>query len=108
LVIEVIDRWKRVEACNYNREVELDCNREDKESRLLERQRNLEITPSDDGRMHVELLEKLKSWHDDEAEHWRWRENAEAWQDRMYKVHRDYKYAEKRRDGGAVENDLGV
>jgi hypothetical protein len=40
-----------VEACNCNREDELDCDREDKESRLLDRLRNLDITPSDDGRM---------------------------------------------------------
>jgi hypothetical protein len=40
-----------VEACNYNREDELDYDREDKESRLLERLRNLSITPSDDGHM---------------------------------------------------------
>jgi hypothetical protein len=45
----VIDRWKSVEACNCNREVELDYNREDEESQLLERQRNLGITPIDDG-----------------------------------------------------------
>jgi hypothetical protein len=50
-VQEAIDRWKRIEACNYNREDELDCDREDKESRLLDRLRNLSITPSDDGHM---------------------------------------------------------
>jgi hypothetical protein len=40
-----------VEACNCNREDDLDCDREDKESRLLERLSNLSITPSDDGHM---------------------------------------------------------
>jgi hypothetical protein len=40
-----------IEACNYNREDELDCDREDKKSRHLERLRNLSITPSDDGHM---------------------------------------------------------
>jgi hypothetical protein len=48
---EVIDRWKSVEAYNCNREDELDCDREDEESRLLDRLRNLSITPSDDGHM---------------------------------------------------------
>jgi hypothetical protein len=40
-----------IEPCNCNREDELDCDREDKESRLLERLRNLSITPNDDGHM---------------------------------------------------------
>jgi hypothetical protein len=47
-LIEAIDRWKSVEACNCNREDELDYDREDEESRLLERLRNISITPSDD------------------------------------------------------------
>jgi hypothetical protein len=46
-----IDRWERIEACNCNREDEIDCDREDEESRLLDRLRNLNITPSDDGHM---------------------------------------------------------
>jgi hypothetical protein len=50
-VQEVIDRWKSVEACNYNKEDEIDCDREDEESQLLDRLRNLSITPSDDGHM---------------------------------------------------------
>jgi hypothetical protein len=50
-VQEAIDKWKSVEACNYNREDKLDCDREDEESRLLDRLRNLNITPSDDGHM---------------------------------------------------------
>jgi hypothetical protein len=41
-VQEATDRWKSVEAYNYNR---------DEESRLLDRLRNLSITPSDDGQM---------------------------------------------------------
>jgi hypothetical protein len=53
----VIDRWKSVEACNYNREVELDYNKEDEESRLLERRRNLGITPSDDRSMGLTTRE---------------------------------------------------
>jgi hypothetical protein len=51
LFIEAIDRCKTVGAWNYNRGNELDCDREDEESRLLERLRNLSITPNDDGRM---------------------------------------------------------
>jgi hypothetical protein len=46
-----------VEACNCNRGNELDCDREDEESRLLERLRNLGITPSDDGCMGLTTRE---------------------------------------------------
>jgi hypothetical protein len=46
-----------VEACNCKREDELDCDREDKESRLLERLRNLSIIPSDDGHMGLTARE---------------------------------------------------
>jgi hypothetical protein len=52
-LIEVTDRWKNIESCNYNREDELDYDRENKESRLLDRLRNLSITPSDDERMGI-------------------------------------------------------
>ena len=38
-----------VEACNCNREDEINYVREDEESRLLDKLRNLSITPSDDG-----------------------------------------------------------
>jgi hypothetical protein len=31
-LIEAIDRWKSIEACNYNIEDELDYDREDEES----------------------------------------------------------------------------
>ena len=51
IVQEAIEKWKSVEACNCNREDELDYDREDEESRLLDRLRNLSITPSDDGHM---------------------------------------------------------
>jgi hypothetical protein len=40
-----------VEACNCNIEDEVDCEREDNESRLLDRLRNLSITLNDDGHM---------------------------------------------------------
>jgi hypothetical protein len=32
LFLEVIDRWKSVETCNYNREDQIDFDRENKES----------------------------------------------------------------------------
>jgi hypothetical protein len=51
LFLEVIDRWKSVEACNCNREDQLDFDREDEESQLRDRLRNLNMTPNDDGRM---------------------------------------------------------
>jgi hypothetical protein len=34
LFLEVIDRWKSVEACNCNREDQIDFDREDEESQL--------------------------------------------------------------------------
>jgi hypothetical protein len=49
----VIDRWKSVEACNCNREDDIDYDREDEESGLLDRLRNLNITPSDDECMGI-------------------------------------------------------
>jgi hypothetical protein len=51
IVQEAIYRWKSIEACNYHREDELNYDREFEESRLLDRLRNLSITPSDDGHM---------------------------------------------------------
>jgi hypothetical protein len=47
----MIDRWKRVVACNCDKEDKLDCDREDEESRLPERLSNLIITHIDDERM---------------------------------------------------------
>jgi hypothetical protein len=46
-----------VEAYNCNIEDELDCDRDDKESRLLDRLRDLSITPSDDGHMGLTSIE---------------------------------------------------
>jgi len=57
LFIEAIDRWKSVEACNCNREDELNYDREDKESLLLDRLRNLIIIPSDDEHMGITARE---------------------------------------------------
>ena len=51
LFIEVIDRWKSIVGYNYNREDDLDYDREDEESRLLDRLRNLNIILNDDGHM---------------------------------------------------------
>ena len=51
MLVEAIDNWMRIEACNWNREGELDCHREDEESQLPERLRNLSKTPSDVERM---------------------------------------------------------
>ena len=56
-MIEAIDRWKSLEACNYNREDELDYDREDEESRLLDRLRKLDVIPSDDGCMSLTARE---------------------------------------------------
>jgi hypothetical protein len=56
-VQEAIDRWKSIEACNCNIEDELDCDKEDKESRLVDRLRNLNIIASDDGHMGLTARE---------------------------------------------------
>jgi hypothetical protein len=34
MLMEVIENWIIIEACNWNREGELDCPREDKESQF--------------------------------------------------------------------------
>ena len=90
-----------------NKEGELDCHREDEESQLPKRLRNLSITPSEVERV-VELPEKLKSRDDDHAEHSRgggirhgvsMQRHCEHC---MHKVHRIYKYTVQRRDGVAV------
>jgi hypothetical protein len=47
ILVEVIDSWMSIEAYNWNREGELICHREDEESQLPERLRNLIITYSD-------------------------------------------------------------
>jgi hypothetical protein len=56
-VQEEIDRWKSVESFNCNIEDELDCDREDEESQLVDRIRNLSITPSGDGHMGLTTRE---------------------------------------------------
>jgi hypothetical protein len=94
-------------ACNLNRKDNLDYAREDEESQLPERLRNLSITPSD-----VESVgkppEKLKSYDDDHAEHSRGggyrRSVSMQWYGAhfMHKVHIIYKYTIQRRDGVAI------
>jgi hypothetical protein len=54
MLVEAIDSWMSIEACNWNREGELDCHREDEESQLPERLRNLSITYSD--------FERVEKW----------------------------------------------
>ena len=67
-MIQEIDIWKSIEACNWNREGELNYHREDEESQLPERLRNLSITYSDAKRVE-KRLEKLKIHDDDQTEH---------------------------------------
>jgi hypothetical protein len=55
--IQTIDRWKTVGAWNCNRGNELDCDREDEDSQLLERLRNLGIMLSEDERMGLTTRE---------------------------------------------------
>jgi hypothetical protein len=57
LFLEVIDRCKSIEASNCNREDQIEFDREDEESQLRYRLRNLIITPSDDGRMGLTARE---------------------------------------------------
>jgi hypothetical protein len=67
----MIDRWKRVVACNCDKEDELDYDRKDEESRLPERLRNLGIMHIDDERMSGTAREdedccddQDRCWHD--------------------------------------------
>jgi hypothetical protein len=57
MFIEAIDRWNSFEAYNYNIGYDLEYDREDKESQLIVKLRNLGITPSDDGRMGLTARE---------------------------------------------------
>ena len=104
MFVEAIDSWMRIEAYNWNREGELDCHREDEESQLPERLRNLNITSSDAERMG-KWPKKLKSYDDDHAEHsrgggdWhgmRMHRNGEYC---MHKIHISYIYTVQRREG---------
>jgi hypothetical protein len=107
MLVEAIDSWMSIEACNWNREGELDCHREDEESQLPERLRNLSITYSDVERVE-KRPEKLKSHDDDQTEH----SSREGYRHGvstqrycahcMHKVHKSYKYIVQRRDAVAV------
>jgi hypothetical protein len=67
MFMEAIDNWMSIRACNWNKEGELDYHRENEESQLPERLRNLSITPND-----VECVgkppEKLKIYDDEQKE----------------------------------------
>jgi hypothetical protein len=87
-----------------NREGEkVDCHREDEESQLPERLRNLSITPSDAERVGKQP-EKLKSHDDDHAEHlrcggdWRGMSMQRNGEYCMHKMHRSYIYTVQRRE----------
>jgi hypothetical protein len=107
MLVEVIDSWMSIEACNWNREGELDCHREDEESQLPERLRNLSITYSDVERVE-KWPEKLKSHDDDQTEHsscggYRRGVSMQRYCAHcMHKVHKSYKYTVQRRDGVVV------
>ena len=101
---EAIDRWKSVEACNCNREDEIDYDREDEESWLVDRLRNLSITPNDDGHMGLTTreAEDLQWWSGRALDMTSIQKHCAYG---MHKVHKDYKNAEKRRDEGCVERN---
>jgi hypothetical protein len=67
-ILRGTDKWMSVEVCNWSRKYKLDYAREDEESRLPERLRNLSMTSSDVERVG-KLPEKLKSFLDEQAEH---------------------------------------
>jgi hypothetical protein len=107
MLMEVIDSWMSIVACNWNREGELICHREDEESQLPERLRNLIIIYSDAERVE-KWLEKLKSHDDDQTENLSYggyRCGMSMHRDCMHcmhKVHKSYKYIVQRGDGVVV------
>ena len=77
------DSWRRLIAgwdwgCNWNREGELDCHREDEESQLPERLRNLSITPSDTGHAGRTTREAEEAWWWSDRALERWRITTES------------------------------
>jgi hypothetical protein len=46
----------------------------------------------------IQLPEKLKSGNYDQLEHSTWTKDAEAWSEKMHKLHREYKDVEQRRE----------
>jgi hypothetical protein len=97
MLMEAIESWMRIESYNWNREGELIFHREDKESQLLERLRNLSITYSDAERVE-KRPDKLKSHDDDQTEHlscggYRRSMSMQRYCTHcMHKVHKRYKY----------------
>jgi hypothetical protein len=67
MFMEAIDNWMSIGACNWNKEGELDYHRENEESQLPERLRNIIITPNDVERVG-KPPEKLKSYDDEQKE----------------------------------------
>jgi hypothetical protein len=113
MLVEAIDSWMSIEACNWNREGELVCHREDEESQLPERLRNLSITYSDAERVE-KWPEKLKSHDDDQTEHSScggYRRGVSMQKDCahcMHKVHKSYKYIVQRRDWVVVVAEIAM
>jgi hypothetical protein len=103
MLMEAIDRWMRIEACNWNKEGEINYHREYEESQLPKRLRNLSITYSDAERVE-KRPEKLKSHDDDHIEHsscggYRHDVSMQRYCTHcMHKVHKSYKYTVQRRD----------
>jgi hypothetical protein len=62
--VETNNKWMSVEFCNRSRKYKLDYAREDEESRLPERLRNLSMTSSD-AECVGKPPEKMKGYHDD-------------------------------------------
>ena len=113
MLMEVIDNWMSIEACNWNREGELVCHREDEESQLPERLMNLNITYSDVERVE-KWWEKLKSHNDDQTDHSScggYRRGVSMQRHCMHcthKVQKSYKYIVQRRDGVIVVAGIAV
>ena len=113
MLVEVIDSWISIEACNWNIGGEIDCYREDEESQLRERLRNLIITYSDVERVE-KWPEKLKSHDDDQTEHsscggYRCGVSMQRYCAHcMHKVHKRYKYIVQRRDGVVVVDEIAM
>jgi hypothetical protein len=111
MLVEAIDSWMSIIACNWNKEGELVCLREGEESQLPERLRNLSITYSHGERVE-KWPEKLKSHNDDQTEHSScggYQRGMSMHRDCMHcmhKVHKSYKYIVQR--GDAVVFVAGV
>jgi hypothetical protein len=113
MLMEAIDSWMSIEACNWNKEGELDCHREVEESQLPKRLRNLSITYND-----VEWVEKwpekMKSHDDDQTKQlscggYRHDVNMQRYCAHcMHKVHTSYIYIVQRLDVVVVVVGIAV